>query len=279
MTLEFPRTRTLLMGGASVATVVLALSVTLNTKFHIGLVPPIPASIGENDASALNDVGIGRTSTSPETPAANIPAQPSQRSAVKPENRAREREPAGLADAESTGSQQSWNQTFYFSPPAPLASESAPAEQPAPGYVDQGRDRFKEIDENDVKAVVEDPVSTFSIDVDTASYSFVRSSLMNGFLPQKAAVRVEEMINYFPYDYSRPESPGTPFSTDVTVMPTPWNANTKLMRIAVQGYDVAPVEKPRTNIVFLIDTSGSMNAPDKLPLLRNSFRMLVDRLD
>jgi len=125
----------------------------------------------------------------------------------------------------------------------------------------------------------EEPVSTFSIDVDTASYSFVRRALMQGVLPQKDAVRVEEMVNYFPYDYPLPESRETPFRADVQIMPTPWNPGTRLMRIGIQGYALAEAEKPRANLVFLIDSSGSMNAPDKLPLLLNSFRLLLDSLD
>ena len=149
----------------------------------------------------------------------------------------------------------------------------------APTYQDQGRDRFAEIEANPVKVVTEEPVSTFSIDVDTASYSFVRRSLMQGILPQKDAVRVEEMVNYFSYDYPLPESRETPFRADVQIMPTPWNEGTQLMRIGIQGYELAEAEKPRANLVFLIDSSGSMNAPDKLPLLLNSFRLLIDSLD
>jgi Ca-activated chloride channel family protein len=125
----------------------------------------------------------------------------------------------------------------------------------------------------------EEPVSTFSIDVDTASYSFMRGELMRGVLPQKDAVRVEEMINYFPYDYDGPQSRETPFHANVQVIATPWNADTRLMRIGIKGYALSEAEKPRSNLVFLIDSSGSMNAPDKLPLLVNSFRLLLDSLD
>ena len=159
------------------------------------------------------------------------------------------------------------------------ASPLRQAEPTVPAYRDQGRDNFQEIEPNRIKLAAEDPVSTFSIDVDTASYAVVRGSLMNGVLPQKDAVRVEEMVNYFPYDYPAPESRETPFRADVEIMPTPWNSGTRLMRIGIQGYELPPAEKPRSNLVFLIDTSGSMNAPDKLPLLINSFRLLVEALD
>ena len=153
---------------------------------------------------------------------------------------------------------------------------SAPADQPAPQ--EENRDRFEEFKTNPVKSAVTDPVSTFSIDVDTASYSFVRRSLKGGFLPQADTVRVEEMINYFPYDWKGPDSAGTPFNSTVTVMPTPWNSNTKLMHVAIKGYDIAPTERPKANLVFLIDVSGSMDEQDKLPLLKSAFRLLVDTL-
>ena len=152
-------------------------------------------------------------------------------------------------------------------------------EAPDPGWQAQGRDRFPESEPGRIHVTAEDPVSTFSVDVDTASYAVMRKALMQGVLPPGDAVRIEELINYFPYDYEGPESPETPFAADVTVMPTPWNDGTRLMRIGIQGYELAPEERPRANLVFLIDSSGSMNAPDKLPLLRNAFAMLVERLD
>ncbi|MCP4979369.1 MAG: VWA domain-containing protein, partial [Gammaproteobacteria bacterium] len=145
-------------------------------------------------------------------------------------------------------------------------------------YQDQGRDKFTEITPNPTKLVREDPVSTFSVDVDTASYAFVRSSLNRGVLPQKNAVRIEELINYFDYAYKAPENRTEPFSTNVSIMPTPWNAQTKLMRIGIKGYDLPKTRSPHANLVFLIDTSGSMNSPDKLPLLRNSFKLLLASL-
>ena len=143
---------------------------------------------------------------------------------------------------------------------------------------EENRDRVEEFKTNPVHATAEDPVSTFSIDVDTASYSFVRRSLKEGYLPQADTVRVEEMINYFPYDWKGPDAAATPFNSTVSVMPTPWNANTKLMHVAIKGYDVKPAEQPKANLVFLIDVSGSMDEPDKLPLLKSAFRLLVDKL-
>lgn len=143
----------------------------------------------------------------------------------------------------------------------------------------ENRDRFGDFDTNPVRSALESPVSTFSIDVDTASYAFARRSLKDGFMPDRDSVRVEEMINYFPYDWAGPDSASTPFNTTITVTPTPWNEHTQLMHVAIKGYELEQTQKPRSNLVFLIDTSGSMNSDDKLPLLRNSFRLLVDTLD
>ncbi|MDW6020462.1 VWA domain-containing protein [Mesorhizobium sp. BAC0120] len=165
--------------------------------------------------------------------------------------------------------------------PRPAAQDQLSAVQvPADQEVQQpeNRDRLQEFKANPVRSVATDPVSTFSIDVDTASYSFVRRSLKEGLLPQADTVRVEEMINYFPYDWKGPDSAATPFNATVTVMPTPWNAETRLMHVAIKGYDIAPTEKPKVNLVFLIDVSGSMDEPDKLPLLKSAFKLLVDRL-
>lgn len=145
-------------------------------------------------------------------------------------------------------------------------------------YRDQGRDKFSDITPNPLKVVAKDPVSTFSIDVDTASYAFVRNALNNGVLPQKDAVRVEEMVNYFDYGYQAPETRNEPFRANVSVMPTPWNTNTKLLRIGIKGFELPKTEAPKANLVFLIDTSGSMRAPDKLPLLLNSFKLLLSSL-
>ncbi len=145
-------------------------------------------------------------------------------------------------------------------------------------YKDQGRDKFTDITPNPVRLVHEAPVSTFSIDVDTASYAFMRASLNNGVLPQKDAVRIEELINYFPYDYAAPQDKSEPFRAHVNVMPTPWNPETKLMHIGIKGYELPKTNKPHSNLVFLIDSSGSMNAANKLPLLRNSFKLLLSTL-
>ncbi len=131
---------------------------------------------------------------------------------------------------------------------------------------------------NDLKITSEEPVSTFSIDVDTVAYSVIRSSLSRGQLPPAQAVRIEEMINYFPYDYPAPDVGEAPFRPIISSFQTPWNADTQLVHIALQGEMPALDDRPPLNLVFLIDTSGSMNDPAKLPLLKQSFRLMLDQL-
>ena len=144
--------------------------------------------------------------------------------------------------------------------------------------LEENRDKFIAAEINPVKQVATEPVSTFSIDVDTASYSFVRRALNAGHLPPKDAVRVEEMINYFPYNYPAPETAETPFKPTLTVTPAPWNSNNQLVHIAIKGYDLKSAERPRANLVLLMDVSGSMAPADRLPLVKNAFRMLIDQL-
>jgi Ca-activated chloride channel family protein len=142
----------------------------------------------------------------------------------------------------------------------------------------EDRERFASADPNPVKSVTTDPVSTFSADVDTASYSYVRRALLGGGLPDREAVRVEEMVNYFPYDWKGSETAEKPFNATVTVMPTPWNKDTELLHIGIKGFETVPSAQPAANLVFLIDVSGSMDEADKLPLLKGAFRLLVGKL-
>lgn len=165
------------------------------------------------------------------------------------------------------------------SPPGRAYAPKAEAWPSQPYYRDVGRDKFTATAENPFKVASEEPVSTFSLDVDTASYSFVRASLNRNVLPQPAAVRTEEMINYFPYDYASARAAAQPFSTNVAVFPSPWSPGRKLVRIGVKGYEIGRTARPRANLVFLIDTSGSMNEPNKLPLVKQSLAMLLEQLD
>ena len=158
-----------------------------------------------------------------------------------------------------------------------LAMMARPA-APRPYWQPSNTSKFPDAKPNAVKVTATDPVSTFSIDVDTASYGVVRDALNNGALPPPDAVRVEEMVNYFPYAYPGPKSRKTPFRASLAVYPTPWNADTKILHIGIKGFDLPKTKRPPANLVFLIDTSGSMNQPNKLPLLKRAFHLLVDQL-
>ena len=144
--------------------------------------------------------------------------------------------------------------------------------------VEGNTERYGSYMENPFGTVVADPLSTFSIDVDTASYANVRRKLMNGYLPHKDAVRIEEMINYFDYDYPQPEA-GKPFSVNTEVADCPWTEGNKIVRIGLHGRDVKVDKRPPANLVFLIDVSGSMSSSDKLPLLKEGFQKMVAQLN
>lgn len=152
------------------------------------------------------------------------------------------------------------------------APESVPFEA-------EGDDKFEKFDVNPIRQVTwGDNVSTFSVDVDTASYSFARRMLNAGSLPQKDSVRVEEMINYFDYAWPIPETRKAPFEPTVVVTDSPWTKGKKLVHIGIKGYEMKRSEVPDANLVLLLDVSGSMNAPDKLPLAVKSMELLLESL-
>ncbi|KZC24629.1 hypothetical protein RHOFW104T7_07710 [Rhodanobacter thiooxydans] len=155
--------------------------------------------------------------------------------------------------------------------PAPL-----PSMQPMPG--DINRENYTHRDSNPVQLASEQPVSTFSIDVDTGAYTNVRRMLNAGQLPPADAVRAEEFINYFDYGYAPPADREQPFSVTTELAPAPWNAQRQLLLVGIQGYRVPAAQIPASNLVFLIDTSGSMDEADKLPLLKASLKQLVREL-
>ncbi|TAG29706.1 MAG: VWA domain-containing protein, partial [Rhodobacterales bacterium] len=130
---------------------------------------------------------------------------------------------------------------------------------------------------NPVKVTADEPVSTFSIDVDTASWAVIRSTLNMGVLPTPDQVRIEEMVNYFPYAYAAPEGEAA-FASTISVMPTPWNPGTRLVTIGIQGAMPEVAARPPLNLVFLIDTSGSMEDASKLPLLKQSLSLMLSEL-
>lgn len=145
-------------------------------------------------------------------------------------------------------------------------------------YKDEGRDKFQDFQVNPFKQVSSEPVSTFSVDVDTSSYSFMRRQLNNGQIPAPNSIRVEELINYFDYNYALPEDASQPFKPTVTLVDSPWAEGKKLMHVGIKGFDIDGPQ-PKSNLVFLLDISGSMNSPDKLPLLKNSLKMLLNTLN
>ena len=142
---------------------------------------------------------------------------------------------------------------------------------------DFNTEAYEHLPESNFQDVIQHPLSTFSIDVDTASYANIRRFLRQGTLPPKDAVRIEEMINYFDYDYPEPEA-NTPFSVSTEIGICPWKPEHKLFRIALKGKTLKENETPPSNLVFLIDVSGSMDEPNKLPLIKKSMKLLVQKL-
>ncbi|ANI14262.1 hypothetical protein A9C11_09820 [Pseudomonas citronellolis] len=154
----------------------------------------------------------------------------------------------------------------------PVAPEPLPA-----GYRDQDREQYQKLAQNPVHSVAEAPVSTFSIDVDTGSYANVRRLLNEGRLPPQGAVRLEEMLNYFPYAYA-PPSDDSPFGITTELAPTPWNPHTRLLRIGIKASERSVEQLPPANLVFLVDVSGSMDRREGLPLVKGTLKLLVDQL-
>lgn len=157
--------------------------------------------------------------------------------------------------------------------PAPMAMHDAVAME----YRAEPREQYQNLPDNPVHSVAQTPVSTFSVDVDTGSYANVRRFLNQGRLPPEGAVRLEEMVNYFPYDYALPTD-GSPFGVTTEVASTPWNPNTRLLRIGIKASERAVAELAPANLVFLVDVSGSMDRREGLPLVKSTLKLLVDQL-
>jgi len=292
-----------LSGGASIAVLALGIATATYVQRDISRfgndldAPSPPAADAKSMMETLRDAEteqVGRNAGAPD-PATEPNATIAHDMAAPPprEEMAKARQPYGVPQANIGAHAPSvaMGEVDNFASggaakSAPVARNygigmlrSMPDQAQSQIYRDQGRDKFERFDENPVKLVAEAPVSTFSIDVDTASYSFVRAALNAGHLPQKATVRVEELINYFPYDYARPKSRSVPFEPSISLMPAPWNAAKQLLHIGIAGYELAPAQKPKSNLVFLIDSSGSMNAPNKLPLVKSAMKLLLETLD
>ncbi|NLA66696.1 MAG: VWA domain-containing protein [Gammaproteobacteria bacterium] len=162
--------------------------------------------------------------------------------------------------------------------PAAMPSVGIMPPRPAPLPPRANAEEYAEVEDNPVRRASEHPVSTFSIDVDTGSYSNVRRMLRMGIRPPPDAVRAEEFINYFSYGHPAPATREVPFRVTTEIAPSPWEPKRHLLMVGIKGYDVPRAELPPANLVFLVDTSGSMHSPDKLPLLRQAFATLTDQL-
>ncbi len=215
------------------------------------------------DVAVANDVGL-KTRKQLEVDAA-APSRSREEKRIQPPVR----QPTVLARTRSPTVAQS--RAVISSVPA------APSVVPSLQNILDG-ENYGEIRDNPVVRVAEQPVSTFSIDVDTGAYSNVRRLLKSGQLPPNDAVRVEELINYFDYAYEDGRAQNRPFSITTEVGPAPWNPEKKLVHVGIKGVDVSAQETPSANLVFLVDVSGSMKSADKLELLKSSLKLLVSRM-
>jgi len=166
-------------------------------------------------------------------------------------------------------------QTQRFTPPRIVKDKEVKADERPP--VEYNREGYAHIEENRFRTAKQAPLSTFSIDVDAAAYSNVRRFIQQGAMPPAGAVRIEEMINYFDYHYPQPTG-DDPFSVNTELSSCPWSPAHKLVLIGLQGKSPQTEQLPAANLVFLIDVSGSMDEPDKLPLVKTSLKMLTDQL-
>jgi Ca-activated chloride channel family protein len=219
------------------------------------------ADYSETEAMALS-LDRGRVAGSAQGAVGQAAPAPAASSRDKQANRLNKREVYGGY----AGDEIDARIECYRCPPPPNA-------QPNPANTEE----YAAIHENAFLDSRANPLSTFSIDVDGASYSNTRRFIQEGRLPPADAVRLEEFINYFDYNYPQPTG-SDPFSITTEVAATPWNPDTKLVHIGLQGRRMDSEKLPPNNLVFLIDVSGSMDSPDKLPLLKNSFNMLIDQL-
>lgn len=169
------------------------------------------------------------------------------------------------------------NQSYKNRAAEVATEESADRVSPPEQTINFSEEGYARITENGFAGIIDQPLSTFSVDVDKASYSNVRRFLNNGQLPPAGAVRIEEMINYFDYDYQQPTG-DDPFNVITEVAGCPWNAQHQLVQIALKGKELSISNQPPSNLVFLIDVSGSMQDEDKLPLLKKSLLLLVENL-
>ena len=303
--LKFLTSRPALAGTTSIAALVIGVAVILPITQN--RTPPVmpkvtapeaPAPVGsvgetanapaEEKGADKADTGSATAPAKPKEPLAEL-APPAPEPAPDLATAAEGEADGGAAPALDQPTGTTDTRTRAEGPAESAVADGVVAYLPAPSVVAPGTmpdsmpklqgntEEYSNAPVNPVKITAEEPVSTFSTDVDTASYAVVRSTLNLGMLPTPEQVRVEEMINYFPYAYPAPE-PGQAFRTTVSVMPTPWNDGTRLVTIGLQGALPAVADRPALNLVFLIDTSGSMDDPMKLGLLKQSLALMLPEL-
>ncbi|WP_172202418.1 VWA domain-containing protein [Niveibacterium sp. COAC-50] len=224
----------------------------------------LTTACGTNGLSTAAEQDAGTNNAQATAKADAVRAESAVRAGAEQKRRAETREavaaPAPLAKAVMA-------QPTLMAMPAPMPAED--------------RERYNPIKDNGVVAAAEQPFSTFSIDVDTGAYANVRRFLNEGRLPAPDAVRVEELINYFPYQYAEPrvvDGKRPPFGVTTEVAASPWNKDTLLLRVGIKAFDKPRATLPPSNLVFLVDVSGSMESPDKLPLLKNALKLMVESL-
>ena len=246
-----------------------AKSTTTTGAFSIGGLPTgasctVTASApGFMSASARVSVGGSVSLSLAAKPTPKPDAKPAEEAEKKPRPA---KEP--LMKRESVRGRMGAPTPAMVAPSRPIMMEQDP---------NLNTEAYARIDDNPFHRVATAPLSTFSVDVDTASYSNLRRFLRDGQLPPKDAVRIEEMINYFSYDYPQPQK-GEPFSITTEVTASPWNDKLQLVRIGLEAPAIDDAKVPARNLVFLLDVSGSMNSPNKLPLLRQAMTLLVNQL-
>jgi Ca-activated chloride channel family protein len=250
--------------------------------------PVVDSTVAENvgQLSDQNRAGAAQGNPEDQVTAGAQPAQSQQGAAELEEvvltgvrkSRGQVTPHKGVAPPRPTDARRDEMARVYSTPVSPAPPTANTLAEPRLGMPDEGRDKFEQFDVNPVRQVANDPVSTFSADVDTASYSFVRRQLNAGRLPQKDSVRVEEMINYFDYAWPAATSAKAPFKPTVVVSDSPWGKGHKLVHIGIKGYEIPRDDAPGANLVLLLDVSGSMDSPDKLPLAVQSMELLLSSL-
>jgi len=219
-----------------------------------------PFAVGFSASTLLLLAACSASSPEPEVQASPAPASPLVRERL-----------AAPAAAEMRAEASHKRLATLAHAPSPIADVLPP------GYRDESREQYQAYADNPVFTVAETPVSTFSIDVDTGSYANVRRFLNGGQLPPKDAVRLEELVNYFPYAYPLPQG-AAPFGVSTELAVTPWNPQTRLLRIAIKASDRSVDELPPANLVFLVDVSGSMHRREGLPMVQGTLKLLVEQL-